>query len=107
MTFSVNVKALAGLPAALDRRGSDLAEATVYVASNTSISRFGLSRTSTGEHQRLIAHIQGYLDTSRRIYPGDRRRRGSDPSSRHMSRSTCVRRSAPTPRSRTFRPIWS
>jgi hypothetical protein len=60
VSFSVNIRALAGLPAALDRRSSDLETAQRYLLEYTKISTFGLADI-TGVHQRVIAAISGYL----------------------------------------------
>jgi hypothetical protein len=60
VSFSVNIKALAGLPAALDRRSGDLEAAQRYLMTYTKISTFGLADI-TGVHQRVIAAISKYL----------------------------------------------
>ncbi len=68
MTFSVNSRALAGLPMFLDRRATDLSTATTYVADNTSIQPFTLMNL-WHTHQRVLATIGWYLVETRLAYP--------------------------------------
>jgi hypothetical protein len=68
VTFSVNTKALVGLPRSLDRRTSDLTAASIYVADYTSLEPFGLADI-LGEHERAVHTIEAFLDATRFAYP--------------------------------------
>jgi hypothetical protein len=67
MSFSVNTKALVGLPQALDRRASDLDIAYRYVTANTMISTFGVA-DMRGVHQHVVAAISAYLGALNTVY---------------------------------------
>ena len=67
MTFSVNTKALAGLPTFLDRRADDLSAAANYLAAYTAIWPFTLVNMAH-VHQRVIAAINSYLLATRLTY---------------------------------------
>jgi hypothetical protein len=60
VSFSVNTKALVGLPLALDRRRTDLGAARSYLTANTAIKTFGLADIN-GVHERVITQIDIYL----------------------------------------------
>lgn len=67
MSFSVNIKALVGLPAALNRREYDIDMARRYLATNTQIETFGLADIH-GVHERVIAAISAYLGNLNDVY---------------------------------------
>jgi hypothetical protein len=60
VTFSVNTRALAGLPVFFDRRGTDLTDAIEFVTKNTVLSSFGLANV-LGAHQKIILEVTDYL----------------------------------------------
>ena len=60
VTFSVNTRALAGLPLALDRRAGNLSACRDYLLANTKIGSFGLADI-LGSHERVITAIGDFL----------------------------------------------
>jgi hypothetical protein len=67
VSFSVNTKALVGLPQALDRRSYDLDVAHRYFTTNTVIDTFGVA-DMLGVHQRVVAAISTYLSALNTSY---------------------------------------
>jgi hypothetical protein len=60
MTLHVNIRALSGLPPALDRRDDDLHDAKTYLHAHTSLRSFGLTDLF-GTHRRVISSIDTFL----------------------------------------------
>lgn len=70
MALSVNTKALAGLPAHLDRRQTDLLAAEHYVWSNTTLLSGGMLTPNLAHHEAIVAAVARYLADAANLYAG-------------------------------------
>jgi hypothetical protein len=69
VTFSVNPKALDGLPTNLDRRTDDLRQATSYLLANTALHDSSGLADAFDVHARVIAGIKAFLDSTAAAFP--------------------------------------
>lgn len=62
MSFSVDARALQGLPTQLDRLSDDANAGRGYVAANTNISYGGILDQITGSHQKVVSQAEDFFD---------------------------------------------